>query len=122
MNCSPLMPGITDSPSSIRAVAKAAAAADASFFFAGALFLKPCSLPTFLGFVGQHFPNQLEAYKRRYENSAFVSPEYKSRIEKLVNLIRAENKLERRRAEVPASPNAIAQDEPLDLQPWLPFS
>src|SRR5580658_4012656 len=33
--CSPLMPGITDSRSSIAAVAKAAAAADASFFASG---------------------------------------------------------------------------------------
>jgi DNA repair photolyase len=120
--CSPLMPGITDSPSSIRAVAKAAAAADASFFFAGALFLKPCSLPTFLTFVGQHFPNQLEAYKRRYGNSAFVSAEYKSRIEKLVNLIRTENELGHRRADVHLGPNTTTKNEPLDLQPWLPFS
>lgn len=120
--CSPLMPGITDSPSSIRAVAKAAAEADASFLFAGALFLKPCSLPTFLGFVGQHFPNQLEAYRRRYGSSAFVSAEYRSRIEKLVNLIRAENKLGNRRAEDQAGPMSSAKNEPIQLQPWLPFS
>lgn len=122
VNCSPLMPGITDSPSSIRAVAKAAAAADASFLFAGALFLKPCSLPTFLSFVGQNFPDQLEAYKRRYGNSAFVSAEYKSRVEKLVNLIRTENKLGNRRADVHLSPDTTTKNEPLDLQPWLPFS
>jgi hypothetical protein len=106
--------------SSIRAVAKAAAA-DASFFFAGALFLKPCSLPTFLSFVGQHFPNQLEAYKRRYSNSAFVSPEYRKRIEELVNLIRVENKLGRRRAEKQPSPNSIGNSQSIELQPWLPF-
>ncbi len=64
--CSPLMPGITDSRRSISAVARAAAAADASFFTAGALFLKPCSLPTFLAFVREHFPEQLAAYERRY--------------------------------------------------------
>jgi DNA repair photolyase len=45
--CSPLMPGINDSRSSMAAVARAAAAADASFFYSGPLFLKPCSLPTF---------------------------------------------------------------------------
>jgi DNA repair photolyase len=120
--CSPLMPGITDSPTSIRAVAKAAAEADASFLFAGALFLKPCSLPTFLAFVGQHFPNQLEAYRRRYGSSAFVSAEYKSRIEKLVNLIRTENKLGNRRAEDQLSPIFGEKNEPIQLQPWLPFS
>ena len=54
--CSPLMPGITDSASSIRAVARAASAAGASFMASGALFLKPCSLPTFLGFVSEHSP------------------------------------------------------------------
>jgi DNA repair photolyase len=119
--CSPLMPGITDSPSSIRAVAKAAAAADASFFFAGALFLKPCSLPTFLSFVGQHFPDQLEAYKRRYANSAFVSTEYRKRMEELVNSIRVENKLGQRRAEKQPSPSSVGNSQPIELQPWLPF-
>jgi hypothetical protein len=86
----------------------------------GALFLKPCWLPTFLGFVGEHFPNQLEGYKRRYSNSAFVSPEYWKRMEELINLIRAENK-QGRRAEKPSNPNSIGNAEPMGLQPWLPF-
>ncbi len=120
--CSPLMPGITDSPRSIRAVAQAAAAADASFFAAGALFLKSCSLPTFLSFVSQHFPDQLESYKRRYAHSAFVSTEYRSRIEKLVNLIRAENKLGQRRPDDRPDSDSIGNSEPVELQPWLPFS
>ena len=51
--CSPLMPGITDSRRSIDAVARAAKAADAKFFSAGPLFLKPCSLPTFFQFVAE---------------------------------------------------------------------
>jgi DNA repair photolyase len=119
--CSPLMPGITDSRSSIRAVAQAASAADASFFVAGALFLKPCSLPTFLDFVGEHFPDQLAAYKQRYANSAFVSPEYRKRMEELVNLIRIENKLGQRRAQKQPSFNSMGQVEPIELQPWLPL-
>ncbi|MGA7108155.1 MAG: radical SAM protein [Terracidiphilus sp.] len=120
--CSPLMPGITDSRSSIAAVAKAAAAADASFFAAGALFLKPCSLPTFLEFVGRHFPDQLTSYAQRYRDSAFVSPAYRSRVQKLVNMIRSEYKLEMQfevnDAEHEASENAAS----VELQPWLPFS
>ena len=55
------------------AVARAAADAGACFLFAGALFLKPCSLPTFFEFVREHFPQQLAAYQRRYNASAFVS-------------------------------------------------
>lgn len=118
--CSPLMPGITDSRSSISAVAKAAASVDASFFFAGALFLKPCSLPTFLDFVGRHFPNQLDAYKRRYATSAFVSAAYKDRIAELVNLIRSENNLGQRYPQE-AIENAMEKNSALAMQPWLPF-
>jgi DNA repair photolyase len=119
--CSPLMPGITDSRSSITAVAKAAAPADACFFAAGALFLKPCSLPTFLDFVRQHFPAQLDAYQRRYATSAFVSPAYKRRIQQLVDSIRAQYNLGHRGASNP-SENAPPRFEPVELQPWLPFS
>jgi DNA repair photolyase len=117
--CSPLMPGITDTRSSIAAVAQAAAAADANFFYAGALFLKPCSQPTFLSFVEEHFPNQLTAYKNRYAKSAFVSAEYKQRIRDLVESISQEFKLGKRYAEKPeAAQFPTAQ---VEIQPWLPF-
>jgi DNA repair photolyase len=123
--CSPLMPGITDSRPSISAVAQAATAAGASFFFAGALFLKPCSLPTFLDFVAEHFPAQLESYKRRYGQNAFVSAEYRNRLQKIVEMIRSENHLGRRieaRTEEKTPSDAPGATEPLALQPWLPFS
>ncbi|HEX4285854.1 MAG TPA: radical SAM protein [Terracidiphilus sp.] len=120
--CSPLMPGITDSRSSIGAVAKAAAAEDASFFFAGALFLKPCSQPTFFEFVGKHFPQQLEAYRRRYSDNAFVSKEYRERLQKLVEMIRRENKLRGRRESTPINSGDGSKPEPVMVQPWLPFS
>ena len=117
--CSPLMPGITDSPASIRAVARAAAQASACFFAAGALFLKPCSLPTFLAFVREHFPAQLAAYERRYSTSAFVSPAYRQRMTELVETIRKEFKLGRRHMYEKSS----TEEKPLvELQPWLPFA
>jgi DNA repair photolyase len=116
--CSPLMPGITDCRNSITAVAKAAAAVDASFFAAGALFLKPCSLPTFLDFVGRHFPDQLTSYAQRYRDSAFVSPAYQSRVQKLVSTIRSEYKLGTR---VEENDIPYEASESVALQPWLPF-
>jgi DNA repair photolyase len=118
--CSPLMPGITDSASSIRAVARAAAAADASFLAAGALFLKPCSLPTFLSFVREHFPEQLEAYKRRYAGSAFVSSAYRERMAALVDSICREFKLGKRHMYEDEAKQESAQV--IEIQPWLPFS
>lgn len=120
--CSPLMPGITDSRASISAVARAAAAADACFFAAGALFLKPCSLPTFLDFVRRHFPGQLAAYQRRYSASAFVSTEYRRRIADLVESVCREYKLGHRRSDQPSAGNAPGENaERVEVQPWLPF-
>jgi DNA repair photolyase len=117
--CCPLMPGITDSPSSIRAVARAAAEAGACFLGAAALFLKPCSLPTFLAFVREHFPAQIAAYEQRYKTSAFVSPAYRQRMTALVGTIREEFKLGKRYM-YEKSP---AEEKPLvELQPWLPFA
>lgn len=116
--CSPLMPGITDSRKSIDAVARAGAGAGACFFAAGALFLKPCSLPTVLDFVRTHFPAQLRAYEQRYSISAFVSPAYRKRVSELVDSIRKEHRLgERFFFEQPALRPASV----VELQPWLPF-
>jgi DNA repair photolyase len=115
--CSPVMPGITDSRASIAAVARAASGAGANFFAAGALFLKSCSLPTFLSFVREHFPAQAVAYERRYGESAFVSPLYRRRIAEIVDAVCREYKLGRRYAEEPDDP----PEDSVELQPWLPF-
>ena len=120
--CSPLMPGITDSRSSIAAVAKAASQADACFMGAGALFLKPCSQPTFLSFVREHFPAQLAAYELRYGKSAFVSPEYRKRISDLVDAIRREYKLGARYGGEADATAGAERPATLELHPWLPFS
>jgi DNA repair photolyase len=120
--CSPLMPGITDSRPSISAVAKAASAAGAQFFVAGALFLKPCSQGTFLKFVGEHFPGQLEGYKRRYSENAFVSAEYRKRVRDLVESVCKEYKLGRRYSyNDDGDGSAVQQPAFVESQPWLPF-
>jgi DNA repair photolyase len=120
--CSPLMPGITDSRSSISAVARAAAEAGAQFFAAGALFLKPCSQPTFFRFVREHFPEKVADYERRYGSSAWVSPEYRKRMADLVNSICREYKLGKRYVDPLANEDEVT-DPPrqIEVQPWLPF-
>ncbi len=88
----------------------------------GALFLKPCSLPTFLAFVREHFPAQLAAYERRYSTSAFVSPAYRKRVAELVEAIRREFKLGKRYSFEDSAQGAAAEGNPaVELQPWLPF-
>jgi DNA repair photolyase len=97
--CSPLMPGITDNASSLDTMARKARDADASFFYANPLFLKPCSKGTFLAFVHEHFPQLDASYAKCYDESAFVSRAYQRRISDLVAAVTRKYGLGRRSIE-----------------------
>jgi len=84
VSCSPVLPGITDSPGDLEAVVRAAAAAGARHIFAGPLFLKPCSAAVFLPFLEQHFPQLVENYRQRYHNRSFLPPSYGKRVAQLI--------------------------------------
>jgi DNA repair photolyase len=90
--CSPLMPGITDNVRALEMMARKAREADANFFHANALFLKPCSKATFLAFVHEHFPQLDASYAKRYEE-AFVSRAYQKRIGDLVIAVKRKYQL-----------------------------
>lgn len=85
--CSPLMPGITDTPQAIERMAIRAKQARASFFWAQPLFLKPCSRPVFLRFIEEHFPQLRSAYATRYADKAFVSKAYQERVMAVVRAV-----------------------------------
>ena len=82
--CSPLLPGLTDNASALDRMAARAKAADASFFSAQPLFLKPCSRPVFLDFIREHYPELEASYVARYDADAFVGRAYAERIRDLV--------------------------------------
>jgi DNA repair photolyase len=84
LSCSPVLPGITDSPVDLEAVVRAAAAAGARHIFAGPLFLKPCSAAVFLPFLEQHFPHLVENYHQRYQDRSFLPPSYGKRVAHLI--------------------------------------
>ena len=75
--CSPLLPGINDSPKALDAVASHAAAAGASFLGGYPLFLKACSRPTFLTFIREHFPALTGEYESRFRTMDFADKEYR---------------------------------------------
>ena len=93
----------------------------AQFFAAGALFLKPCSQPTFFRFVRENFPEKLADYERRYGASAWVSPEYRERMADLVNSICRQYKLGKRYVETPSNDDRVPDPPRIEVQPWLPF-
>jgi len=95
ISCSPVLPGITDSPKDIESVIRAAAEAGADYVFATPLFLKPCSAAVFLPFLAQNFPHLVESYRQRYHGRAFLPPAYAKRLSQLVRSLRAKYKITR---------------------------
>ncbi len=81
---SPVLPGITDTAEALDGMARRAAAVDASFFAAHPLFLKPCSRPTYLSFVREHFPGLEADYAQRFGAADFASQPYRRRLAELV--------------------------------------
>jgi DNA repair photolyase len=82
---SPLLPGITDNQNALNGMAQRAAAVGASFFAAHPLFLKPCSRPTYLSFVREHFPALQADYAKRFATADFAGKAYRERLAEMVD-------------------------------------
>jgi DNA repair photolyase len=94
--CSPLLPGITDTLEALDSMARRAKEANASFFVAQPLFLKPCSRETYLAFVRENFPKLESLYRFRFDGRAFVTDSYRKRLDTLVDLVRQRHGLQQR--------------------------
>ena len=82
--CCPLLPGITDSERAINTMARKAADVGASFFTASPLFLKPCSRPTYVKFLEQHFPALVKDYEARFGKADFATQAYSRQMANIV--------------------------------------
>ena len=88
VSCSPVVPGITDSPKDLESVIRAAAGVGADYVFANPLFLKPCSAAVFLPFLAQNFPHLAENYRQRYRDRSFLPPSYGQRVAQRIGMLR----------------------------------
>lgn len=93
INCAPVLPGITDAPTDLERVVKAASAAGAKFVHVNPLFLKPCSEKVFMPFLEETFPQLVAMYKQRYMDRAYLPAEYHQRISALVKKLREKYKI-----------------------------
>ena len=93
--CAPVLPGITDSPTALEAVVRAAKQADARYIYANPLFLKPCSARVFLPFLEKEFPQLVDEYRKRFGERAFVSKAYSKRISELMASLRRKHGISR---------------------------
>jgi DNA repair photolyase len=116
LSCSPVVPGITDSPKDLESLVRAAAEAGADYVFANPLFLKPCSAAVFLPFLEQNFPHLGENYRQRYQDRAFLPPAYAKRLSHLIAYLREKYKITSARRERYATKWPVqAFDEQLSL-------
>ena len=84
----PVLPGLTDSPRSMDALAKDCAEAGASHFAAQLLFLKGSSLKGFLPRLQRDFPALAARYRREYARSAYQPDAARNRLARLVSVLR----------------------------------
>lgn len=94
--CCPLMPLINDSERSLDAVARAAAAAGASWLYGNVLFLKPCAKQVFLPFVEERFPKLARRYRERFEKHDFLRGEYVEMVGERLRAVRERHGLNQR--------------------------
>jgi DNA repair photolyase len=88
VSASPLVPGITDHEGELEAVAEAAKAAGAEWFFSGVLFLMPASARQFLPFIQEKFPRLAKQYREWYTKNAYAPEDYRKKISARVLRIR----------------------------------
>ncbi|MGB8475533.1 MAG: radical SAM protein [Candidatus Acidiferrum sp.] len=80
VSASPIVPGITDRDGDLEAVAEAAKAAGAEWFWSGALFLMPSSAKQFLPFVREKFPRLAKQYEQWYAKAGYAPEEYRKKM------------------------------------------
>ncbi|WP_238525584.1 MULTISPECIES: radical SAM protein [Acidobacterium] len=115
---SPLLPGLTDNAAALHRMALLAKQADASFFVAQPLFLKPCSKATFLAFIEEHFPALRPEYARRFDTAEFATKAYGERMQALVRAVTEKHGLKTRRSDALLTRTHWAANE--EQKPELP--
>jgi DNA repair photolyase len=73
----PVLPGITDRPQDLDALAREASNAGAQWFCASVLFLMPSSRKEFMPFLEKEFPRLAQQYRDFYEKRAYAPESYR---------------------------------------------
>ena len=111
----PVLPAITDHPRDLEAVARAAARAGACYFALNPLFLMPSAQKAFFPFLEEQFPHLVAKYRHLYARGAYLSGQYKARMQALAEQLRVKYGLTGCQHEY--SPEAFAPTQQLQLFP-----
>ena len=84
----PIVPGITDAPEDLDALAKGAHEAGAQWFAGNVLYLRSASLKHFMEFIGGQFPKLVKQYEGWYLRHGNAPDSYRKEITALVERLR----------------------------------
>jgi DNA repair photolyase len=115
VNPNPIMPGITDSDTSLDNVARAARDHGAMTLGSGALYLPGAAQKVFFPFLDQEFPHLAARYRETFENNIHLSRAYKDSLAERVGRIRERYGLASGHIEY--RPELWAEEEQLELFP-----
>jgi DNA repair photolyase len=113
--CAPVVPGITDAPRDLEALVRAVAEAGGKYVYANPLFLKPCSAGVFLPFLEKEFPQLVDEYRRRYQETAFLPAAYGKRLSQLMRKLREKYGIGREFGRRSERGHAPAEEEQMEL-------
>jgi DNA repair photolyase len=85
----PVLPGLTDRPADLDALARAARDAGACWLGGQVLFLMPSSLKVFLPFLEKRFPRLARDYRRWYGRGGYAPEKYRQKISQVFAALRA---------------------------------
>jgi DNA repair photolyase len=111
----PVLPGLTDRPDDLDALARAARDAGAQWFAASVLFLMPSAQKQFLPFLEAKFPKLARRYRDWYSREAYAPEEYRQEISARVAALRKKYGLGVRPMD-PGRPQKIESQLSLGLQ------
>jgi DNA repair photolyase len=113
INAMPVLPGITDAPAQLEAVARAGAEAGARSFATQVLFLMPSAQRAFFPFLDEQFPELAARYRALYNRGAYLRGRVAEEIEKLGLRLREKYFPARGRRLLPQQPFGPRQQLPL---------
>ena len=95
LSLSPILPGITDQEEKLDALIGRAAAVGVRRMWGSLLFLRSPTREKYFDFLAREFPRYLEAYRRAYAGTSYLSGPYRERIEAMVRRLREKHGVSR---------------------------
>jgi DNA repair photolyase len=93
LSLAPVLPALTDDENDLDELLEKVAATGVRKMWSGILFLRSPTKENYFAWLAQEFPRYLEAYRRAYEDRAYLRGAYAERVQSLVRRLREKHGL-----------------------------